>query len=772
MEEQRQYLDEQLRIVCIDDIPRARKVLQELLAERAEISQQISSASSSGSSTALDAAVNSADNYINEVDRTVKECSQVSTEVERCQESAGAMCSKLSSLLDRAQPLLRCQHYLQWVKVLDGICVEISTHHGQGNTASAVDVFHDLLKLQDAARESWLSDAGHLHSCIDSQAQHWRRILEALLTKDFEETLKALHWPFVSGTAQKIEVPTELLSTFRQQLHLMFKLKPFCIDTVQHDDPSYPLELMLQPLRKRFRYHFHSKRQTNDIKKPEWYLTQIRSWITAHASFLKGTIQPLFSECCGNPVPVERLFVRAMISLVTTKLAKDSEQLLAEPSLLSHTIDELLSFISDLGTISPTTATEKQALLVMLEQKDLLTAWLSIEEMLIMEHVEKSLSSPTAWQAHYREVEDIDDTRAPECAEVVMTYAHAVTDRYKLLPSLEPRLLFCRLQVQSVEVFSQSIVKRMEAELGDCTGMMFASLLCAVQYVADVLSEWSEQPFFLSLEERLQEESVADTELSSSKSSPLHTSALPAAMFFASRFASLSLSGSSSKDQQEQQQQQQSRSVFSHLIIKLNSIKQKMMENMVEAILSEFRLTSKPFVQQKWVAFPPPQDVVVPEVSDAACDLLVSLRHHLRLAEKRLPLALFTPVWINLAKQLDVFVFDKVIQCVTLTEGGASQLHFDLMRNLVTLFSICTARPERYFPLVREACYLLTLRPGSAALLRDELLAANKENSSMARLEGSATQSAEKELSKMDVKNLNCRQVADVLARRVDWPQT
>ena len=67
-------------------------------------------------------------------------------------------------------------------------------------------------------------------------------------------------------------------------------------------------------------------------------------------------------------------------------------------------------------------------------------------------------------------------------------------DRYKLLPSLEPRLLFCRLQVQSVEVFSQSIVKRMEAELGDCTGMMFASLLCAVQYVADVLSEWSEQP--------------------------------------------------------------------------------------------------------------------------------------------------------------------------------------------------------------------------------------------------------------------------------------
>ena len=50
----------------------------------------------------------------------------------------------------------------------------------------------------------------------------------------------------------------------------------------------------------------------------------------------------------------------------------------------------------------------------------------------------------------------------------------------------------------------------------------------------------------------------------------------------------------------------------------------------------------------------------MPEVSDAACDLLVSLRHHLHLAEKRLPSKLFTPVWINLATQLDSFVFEKV----------------------------------------------------------------------------------------------------------------
>ena len=34
----------------------------------------------------------------------------------------------------------------------------------------------------------------------------------------------------------------------------------------------------------------------------------------------------------------------------------------------------------------------------------------------------------------------------------------------------------------------------MERELSDCTGMMFAALLCAVQYMLDILADWAEQP--------------------------------------------------------------------------------------------------------------------------------------------------------------------------------------------------------------------------------------------------------------------------------------
>ena len=48
----------------------------------------------------------------------------------------------------------------------------------------------------------------------------------------------------------------------------------------------------------------------------------------------------------------------------------------------------------------------------------------------MLQHMDTSLGSPTAWQSRYLEVEDVDDTRAPECVELVMTYTRAVTGRH------------------------------------------------------------------------------------------------------------------------------------------------------------------------------------------------------------------------------------------------------------------------------------------------------------------------------------------------------
>jgi hypothetical protein len=39
--------------------------------------------------------------------------------------------------------------------------------------------------------------------------------------------------------------------------------------------PSDPLEIILAPLKKRFKFHFSGNKKTNNPEKPEWYLQQV-----------------------------------------------------------------------------------------------------------------------------------------------------------------------------------------------------------------------------------------------------------------------------------------------------------------------------------------------------------------------------------------------------------------------------------------------------------------------------------------------------------------
>lgn len=39
---------------------------------------------------------------------------------------------------------------------------------------------------------------------------------------------------------------------------------------------SLPIQLLIEPLKKRFLFHFYGSRKTNRIDKPEWFVIQIR----------------------------------------------------------------------------------------------------------------------------------------------------------------------------------------------------------------------------------------------------------------------------------------------------------------------------------------------------------------------------------------------------------------------------------------------------------------------------------------------------------------
>lgn len=60
--------------------------------------------------------------------------------------------------------------------------------------------------------------------------------------------------------------------------------------------PPLPIELLIQPLKKRFLYHFYGNRKTNRIDRPEWYFTQILTWVRDHQDYIGTWVQPVIEK--------------------------------------------------------------------------------------------------------------------------------------------------------------------------------------------------------------------------------------------------------------------------------------------------------------------------------------------------------------------------------------------------------------------------------------------------------------------------------------------
>lgn len=56
---------------------------------------------------------------------------------------------------------------------------------------------------------------------------------------------------------------------------------------------SLPIALLIRPLRQRFIYHFTGAKLTNRQDKPEWFFTQILTWIKDHVHWVQKYVQPV-----------------------------------------------------------------------------------------------------------------------------------------------------------------------------------------------------------------------------------------------------------------------------------------------------------------------------------------------------------------------------------------------------------------------------------------------------------------------------------------------
>lgn len=209
-----------------------------------------------------------------------------------------------------------------------------------------------------------------------------------LYYSEFDEVLKSLKWPFVSQnfslqapstqTIQKLQI----LSEYLLQIQLPEESAlPTVTSVLLSDFPalSLPMTLMVRPLRKRFIYHFYGARQTNRIDKPEWYFTQILSWIRDHEKFCVQYLQPVCDKLGFVHIDVKVELMRGLVQLAVEKLYSDLPTLQYDDFTFSHCVDEALGFDRELKETYRYPVSQP-SILAVLTQAQVFIKWLAMEK--------------------------------------------------------------------------------------------------------------------------------------------------------------------------------------------------------------------------------------------------------------------------------------------------------------------------------------------------------------------------------------------------------
>uniref|UniRef100_A0A672NHP7 RAD50-interacting protein 1 n=1 Tax=Sinocyclocheilus grahami TaxID=75366 RepID=A0A672NHP7_SINGR len=558
-------------------------------------------------------------------------------------------------------------------------------------------VLSNTLQQHLQGAQVWADSIGQVLGQLDTLERHMK-YLQCLA----REVLTQFHWPFISPPTQTLSPPAnaqelnsqlELLVSQLLSLQtsddLISEKKEILSRPGQSQTPplSLPIQIMLLPLSKRFRYHFTGNRQTNNLSKPEWYLTQVLIWMGNSSNFMDEKIQPILDRARAK-VNARVELCRGLLTLAQEKLAHDTPRLLYDDALFCHLVDEVLQFEKELRSTHSYPRAYPGILHILLEET-VFQKWLSVERKMAVEKVDTMLSAEGAWSSQYKDITDMDELKAPDCAETFMTLLLVITERYRSLPCPRAQLSFLALQKELVDDFRIRLTQVMKEESRQPLSPRYCAILNAANYISTVLSDWGDNVFFLQLQQAAV--SVGEEILG------------PLGATETGRLASLE------------------ESLFEALLALLERLRGDMLGRLLDAVMRDVKEKAQPYCKDRWISLPSQSDQATMSLSSSACPMMLCLQDHLLQLQQMLCLPLFQMFWQGLTERLDNFIYENLILYNHFNEGGVAQLQYDMTRNLFPLFGHYCKRPENFFKHVKEACIILTLKVGPALLLCDVL---------------------------------------------------
>ena len=281
-------------------------------------------------------------------------------------------------------------------------------------------------------------------------------------------------------------------------------LNASCRDAAPGSDTYVPLlavQVMMEQILLRFRYHFDGARSTNRLDKPEWFLAHILGLIQVLGNLFEASPDPwtpggdvaeltrrrrdtslaeapLRQRYVAVDAPSELL--HALLYPARRKIQASMHRLVCERALLAHNIYQFITFDADLrDTYAPARVSAISLADEILAHETWFQSWLDGERAFTEQRFVSLMEKPGAWnlvQADTMDDEgvasttlsdeeiDVDTATTTRCACSLVHMLTGVTEQYKPLHSLPQRCAFIiKVQRPLLDMMHHRLVRHLDA---------------------------------------------------------------------------------------------------------------------------------------------------------------------------------------------------------------------------------------------------------------------------------------------------------------------